>query len=73
MNRNKDGAVIPSEDGVDFDGKPTNPKGYLTNPQGGIINNKNNGEMFDKQQIDDAGEIPAPFKTERFNFNPIKS
>ena len=29
--------------------------------------------MFAKDVLDNKDEIPAPFKVERFNFNPIRS
>lgn len=27
--------------------------------------------MFDKQDIDERGDIPAPFCVEKYNFNPF--
>ena len=29
-------------------------------------------KMFDKQDIDERGEIPAPYCVEKHNFNPFK-
>jgi len=26
--------------------------------------------MFDKKELDDRGEVPAPFNVEKHNFNP---
>ena len=26
--------------------------------------------MFDKKELDERGEIPAPFNVEKYNFNP---
>ena len=28
--------------------------------------------MFDKDELTDQGDLPAPFLIEKFNFNPIK-
>ncbi len=37
---------------------------------GDIINNMNGKKMFDKKDLDEKGEIPAPFNIEKHNFNP---
>ncbi len=38
---------------------------------GDIIENMGNRKMFEKQDIDERGEIPAPFCIEKYNFNPF--
>ena len=39
---------------MDKNGKPTNERGYLTNPAtGDVINNLNGDKMFDKKELDD--------------------
>jgi hypothetical protein len=58
-------------DSIDADGKPTNQRGYLVDPKtGDIINNYNQKKMFDKADMDEKGEFPAPFNIEKYNFNP---
>jgi hypothetical protein len=50
-----------------------NERGYLIDPiTGDIIESKKNQKMFEKEDIDDRGEIPAPFCVEKHNFNPFK-
>ena len=39
---------------------------------GDVIENKSGKVMFHKMDLDERGEIPAPFCVERFNFNPQK-
>lgn len=56
---------------MDKDGNPTNERGYLVDPAtGDVINNLNKEKMFDKEDLDDKGEVPAPFNIEKHNFNP---
>ena len=56
---------------VDKDGRPTNHRGYLINPDtGDVINNLNGQKMFSKSELDERGEVPAPFSFEKYNFNP---
>lgn len=56
---------------MDRDGKPTNERGYLIDPKSGdIINNLNDEVMFTIKDVDDRGELPAPFNIEKHNFNP---
>jgi hypothetical protein len=57
---------------LDKEGKPTSKRGYLTSPNGDIINNFNNKKMFPKSDLDERGELPAPFNIEKHNFNPHK-
>jgi hypothetical protein len=55
----------------DLDGNQTNLRGYLVDPKtGDIVNNLNGDKMFDKKELDERGEIPAPFNVEKYNFNP---
>ena len=56
---------------MDKGGKPTNVRGYLLDPRtGGIIENKTSQVMFEADELDDRGELPAPFCVEKYNFNP---
>jgi hypothetical protein len=81
LERDKKGNVITNEpvtgkkDGklkyLDNKGIPTNERGYLIDPKtGDIVNNLNGKKMFDKKDLDDNGEVPAPFNVEKHNFNP---
>lgn len=59
----------------DFDGLPVNERGYLINETTGAIYSKFTFEdlmMPITQSVDDYGELPMPFRLERFNFNPHK-
>jgi len=71
----KGNVIVLQEEGgryVDKQGRPVNEKGYLLNQStGDIIENQNKKKMFDKQEIDEKGEIPAPFCVEKHNFNPF--
>jgi len=40
---------------------------------GDVINNLNGEKMFPKKDLDERGEIPAPFNVEKHNFNPHRS
>jgi hypothetical protein len=43
----------------------------LINPKSGdVVNNLNGKKMFDKKDLDERGEVPAPFNVEKHNFNP---
>ena len=75
LDRDNRGNIIVLEDNqgynVDKTGQLTNIRGYLTNPLSGeILENHTNQKMFDAADIDDKGEVPAPFCIEKFNFNP---
>jgi len=37
------------------------------------LNNLNGEKMFNNADIDDRGEVPAPFNVEKHNFNPHRS
>ncbi len=65
--QNKEGKYI------DKLGRIVNEKGYLINPEtGDVIETHKNQTMFKKSELDDKGEIPAPFCIEKHNFNPFK-
>jgi hypothetical protein len=55
----------------DRQGKPTNKRGYLVDPKtGALVENLTNKDMFLDKDLDERGEVPAPFCVEKFNFNP---
>ena len=63
----------PDKDGKyrDKQGRETNQRGYLINPKNGdVINNYNDKKMFSQKELDERGEVPAPFNVEKHNFNP---
>lgn len=65
--------VLQNEMGhyIDKQGRDVNERGYLKDPSSGdIVENMNNRTMFKKDDIDERGEIPAPFCVDKFNFNP---
>jgi len=78
LNRDDDGLVIAPEKNratgkcKDLKGNKTNQKGYMVNLNGDVVNNRDAEIMFEKKMIDYKGELPSPFKVERFNFNPIR-
>ena len=48
-----------------------NERGYLIDPRtGDVIEGTSKSKMFDYSDMDDRGEIPAPFCVEKYNFNP---
>lgn len=52
-------------------GRPVNRRGYLIDEAVGCIINSNNlNLMFRREDLTDDGDIPMPYKFERFNFNP---
>lgn len=58
----------------DGQGKAANQRGYLIDPKtGDVINNLNGETMFPEKDLDERGEIPAPFNVEKHNFNPHRS
>ena len=64
-----DGGATPQF--FDKEGKPTNERGYLIDPKtGDVINNMNGEKMFSAKELDEKGEVPAPFNVEKHNFNP---
>lgn len=77
LDRDEKGNVIANEPDPktlsqkDNKGRPTNERGYLTDPKtGDIVNNLDGKKMFAKSEMDDKGEVPAPFNVEKHNFNP---
>lgn len=57
----------------DKQGNIINARGYLIDPiNGNIINSHNGAVMFPKNDIDERGEVPAPFCIEKHNFNAHK-
>lgn len=75
MDRDEKGNIIVPQDddgnNVDKVGKPTNIRGYLIDPNtGDVIENKTSQVMFEADDLDDRGELPAPFCVEKYNFNP---
>jgi hypothetical protein len=58
---------------VDKRERRVNERGYLIDPTtGDIIEMHEKKKMFDKEEIDERGEIPAPYCVEKHNFNPFK-
>lgn len=56
---------------IDKNRNQTNMRGYMLDAEtGDVINNRTCEIMFDKESIDDKGEVPAPFCIEKYNFNP---
>lgn len=75
LERDDKGNVLASQDQNgefrDKDGQLTNERGYLIDEKtGNVINNLNGDTMFRKNELDDKGEVPAPFNVEKHNFNP---
>ena len=70
LDRDEKGNVIVDTD-KDKSGKPVNPRGYLLDKQtGDVIENQTGRKMFAASQMDERGEVPAPFSFEKYNFNP---
>ena len=74
LEKNDEGHYAPTvlQNGVMVDklGRKVNEKGYLVNPNGDVVDAKTNKQMFDKDKLTPNGDIPQPFKFERYNFNP---
>lgn len=74
--RDERGNIIRIQDksGTDKDkqGRLTNNKGYLINPRGDIVEGVTGKKnvMFTLEDLDERGELPAPFCVEKYNFNP---
>jgi hypothetical protein len=65
MLTNKNGEM------VDKKGNRVNDKGYLIDANtGDVLENSRKKKVFNKSDLDDKGEIPPPFNTEKYNFNP---
>ncbi|CDW77580.1 UNKNOWN [Stylonychia lemnae] len=64
--------ILQDSDGeyVDKDGSRVNQKGYLIDEKTGDVVEKEGGKkIFDFKDLDERGELPAPYNLERFNFN----
>ena len=59
------------EDLKDQRDRKINPKGYLVDSDDNVVDKEKGDVMFGKRELDEMGEIPAPFCVERFNFNPF--
>ena len=55
---------------VDRLGKRVNEKGYRINQKGDVVDTVSGKLMFRKGELDEKGELPAPYSLERFNLNP---
>jgi len=75
LDRDDKGNVVVLEDknGRKHDKKrnPVNPRGYLSDPKtNDVIENLTNQPMFPAEDLDERGDVPAPFCLEKHNFNP---
>ena len=75
LDRDDKGNVVVLEDKNgrkhDKQRKPVNQRGYLTDPKTqDVIENMTGQPMFRSDEMDERGEVPAPFCIEKFNFNP---
>ena len=76
FERDEKGNVVAGEPDArtgkfkDLSGNETNERGYLIDSKGDVINNLNGEKMFGKGDLDERGEVPAPFNVEKHNFNP---
>jgi hypothetical protein len=75
LDRDDKGNVVVLEDKNgrkhDKQRKPVNQRGYLTDPKTqDVIENMTGQPMFRSGEMDERGEVPAPFCIEKFNFNP---
>ena len=75
LDRDDKGNLVVLEDknGRKHDKKrnPVNQRGYLIDPKSNdVIENMTNQPMFAAAEIDERGEIPAPYCLEKHNFNP---
>ena len=74
LDRDDRGNIIVLQDSqgnnCDKAGHPTNIRGYLQDAKGDILENHTKQKLFGAADVDDKGEVPAPFCVEKFNFNP---
>jgi len=75
LDRDERGNIIVLQDSqgnnCDKTGHYTNIRGYLQDPKtGDILENYSQQVLFNAADIDEKGEVPAPFCVEKFNFNP---
>jgi hypothetical protein len=74
--RDERGNVIVNQDKfggeTDKQGRPTNIRGYLVNPKGDVVEGITGKRSiaFSVEDLDERGELPAPFCVEKYNFNP---
>ena len=75
FDRDEKGNIVILQDAsgnwVDKLGRRVNERGYLVDVTGGIVEGRQQQVMFLKEDVDDRGEIPAPFCVEKHNFNPF--
>ena len=74
FDRDEKGNVIVLQDEsgqyVDKQARAVNERGYLVNKDtGDVIDAVGSRKMFDHEDIDERGELPAPFSVEKNNFN----
>lgn len=75
VDRDEKGNVVVLKDNTgqqrDKDGNLINPRGYLVDAESGaVVENQNYQQMFSRSELDERGEVPAPFNLEKHNFNP---
>ena len=75
LDRDDKGNIVVLQDSegnhIDKNRRPTNQRGYLTDKNtGDVLENHGNQVMFPATDLDDKGELPAPFCVEKHNFNP---
>lgn len=72
LSRDEKGLVVVQKGQTkDKEGNPINQLGYLVDgASGAILENQNFQQMFAAEELDNKGDIPAPFNFERHNFNP---
>lgn len=64
---NNKGQIVDKNDAL------VNEKGYLIDPKNGsVIDREQKRTMFTKSQLDEYGDLPAPFNMEKHNFNPLE-
>jgi len=71
LERDKKGNVIVPDELKAQKSRKINAKGYLLDKDGNVIDKDKGEVMFTKGELDEMGEIPAPFCVEKFNFNPF--
>ena len=58
---------------VDKNGNLVNERGFLIDKvSGDVVDKDKRKSMFKAEDLDEQGDIPAPFNLERFNFNPLE-
>ena len=74
FDRDQYGNIIirADKDGILRDrlGRRVNILGYLIDPNENVIDGWANKIIFEKDDLDENGDIPGPFNLEKFNFNP---